>query len=78
MIEREYQFGGARLIQLFLAHRSIQSIRNRAAFLGVKAKLSRQDKILIRGLSDFLPQKAIAEKFGVDRKTIYNLTKVSA
>lgn len=75
LIEREYPFGGYRRVQELLPHRSRQSIVNRASFLEVRAKLTKQDRILIRGLSQWLTQEAIADKFGVCRKTIYQSLK---
>lgn len=77
LIEREYPFGGYRRVQEFLPHRSQQAIANRASFLEVRAKLTKQDRILILGLSKWLTQEAIAEKFGVCRYTIYKVLKTA-
>lgn len=78
LIQREYPFGGYRRMLELLPHRSKQAVISRASWLEVGARLTDHDKRLIRDLYPDLTKQAIAEKFGVDRRTIYSVLKVVA
>lgn len=75
IIEAEYPFGGMAHVQPKLPGRTPTAIRKRANLLGVKAKLSADDRRLIIALTGSLSQPQLAEKFGVHKDTIRAVQK---